>query len=148
MKKITIVSKIISILKQLPGEETKDYALSLCQQIGDIDETCEVYELILKDSTNLKSKIEKLGDYSDYCLNWGRYEKATILLQKKLSLEKGNFNNYKNTMMKMTSIAKNQARYTEIYYQSLQSWSRLPQGDTSQIHTCLDELEIVVPSED
>lgn len=148
MKKITIVSKIISILKQLPGEETKDYALSLCQQIGDIDETCEVYELILKDSTNLKSKIEKLGDYSDYCLNWGRYEKATILLQKKLSLEKGNFNNYKNTMMKMTTIAKNQARYTEIYYQSLQSWSRLPQGDTSQIHTCLDELEIVVPSED
>jgi hypothetical protein len=104
--------------------------------------------LIIKESTNIKNKIEKLGDYSDFCLIWGRYEKATILLQKKLSLEKGNFNNYKNTMLKMTAIAKDQAKYMEGYYESLQTWSRLPEGDTSQIHTCLDELEIVVPSDD
>ena len=48
----------------------------------------------------------------------------------------------------MTAIAKDQAKYMENYYEKLQSWSRLPEGDTSQIHTCLDELEIVVPSDD
>lgn len=148
MKKITIISKIITILKELPGEEIKDYALSLCKYIGDIDETCEVYELILKDSANLMNKIDKLGDYSDFCLEWGRYEKATVLLQKKLSLDKGNFSNYKNTMMKMTEVAKNQKLYMQKYEENLQAWSRLPEGDTSQLHTCLDELEIVVPSDD
>jgi hypothetical protein len=67
--------------------------------------------LIIKESTVLANKIEKLGEYSDYCLEWGRYEKATVLIQKKLSLEKGNFNNYKKSMAKMTTIAKDQAKY-------------------------------------
>jgi len=57
------------------------------------------------------NKIDKIGEYSDFCLDWGRYEKATVLLQKKLSLEKGNFNNYKNTMLKMTEVVKGQKRY-------------------------------------
>jgi len=33
-------------------------------------------------------------DYSDYCADWGRFEQARILLQKKLSIEKESFKNF------------------------------------------------------
>lgn len=64
------------------------YALQLCSHYNLIDDTCQVYDIILA-SSNVSPvrKCKVYEDYATYCSFWGRNEKALALLQKKLSLE-------------------------------------------------------------
>ena len=60
-------------------------------------------------------KLQKIGEFADYCLDWGRYQKATILLQKKMMLEKNNFESYMNTIKKLSIVASQQKEYLNRY---------------------------------
>lgn len=92
MRKLRTISDITAILRRLKDDkDAYNYALILCTHVRNIHEACEVYESIVNNSTDPQFTKDKLGEYADYCLEWGRYEKANALLQRKLSLEKDNF---------------------------------------------------------
>lgn len=83
------IAALLKDFKELP--EARVYALILSTHVRNINDACEIYELMINDSPDPTTKLEKIGEYADYCLDWGRYEKATSLLQWKLKLEKDNF---------------------------------------------------------
>jgi tetratricopeptide (TPR) repeat protein len=117
MKKLSMISSITQILKSLKEmPELKNYALILSKHVKNISEACEIYDLMIEETKDLSTKIEIIGDYADYCLEWGRYEKATTLLQRKLGLEKNSFENYMITIKKLTAVALQQKQSLERYH--------------------------------
>lgn len=86
MRKLATIASITSILRRLKDvPEANNYALFLATHVRNIHEACEVYESIIEASSSELAR-EKLDEYADFCLDWGRYEKANALLQRKLSL--------------------------------------------------------------
>jgi hypothetical protein len=127
MRKLVTIANITAILKLLKDvPEAKNYALTLCTHVRNIHEACEVYELLIESGDHAE-KLEKLNEYADYCLEWGRYEKANALLQQKLCLERDSFENYMATIKKLTTIAMDRTRYMETYQDNLNNWTRLPE---------------------
>ncbi len=144
MRKLASISNITAILRRLDDvPEAKNYALVLCTHVRNIHEACEVYEIIIESTNDKQLKKEKLGEYAEYCLEWGRYEKATALLQRRLSLEKESFDNYMGTIQKLTNLAKDRNSYLDRYQENLTNWSRLHEED-STLNDYLGELEIIV----
>lgn len=80
----------------------------------------------------------------EYCLDWGRLEQANVLLQRKLSLEKSNFEAYMATIAKITELAKNREALTERYLENLSGWMRLAEDDPV-INGHLGDLEVLIP---
>lgn len=147
MRKLATLASITDILKRIRDiPEATYYALTLSTHIRNIHEACEVYEIIIEQTKDISEKVEKLGEYADYCLEWGRYEKANLLLQCKLSLERQSFENYMATIKKLTVVAMDRSRYNDIYQDNLANWTRLPEEDVI-LNGYLEELELIVPEE-
>lgn len=92
----------------------------------------------------LTTKLELINDFVEYCLDWGRLEQANNLLQRKLSLEKSNFEAYMTTIVKITELAKNKNALTERYLENLSGWMRLAEDDPV-INGHLGDLEVLIP---
>jgi len=60
--------------------------------LNEIDAACDIYEQQLLDYSNDKIKLCNTYElYADYCIKWGRFDQANILLQKKLRSQDYNF---------------------------------------------------------
>jgi hypothetical protein len=146
MRKLATIAHVTAILRQLSDvPEASHYALFLATHVRNIHEACLVYEDIIA-AADPQEKREKLGEYADYCLEWGRYEKANAVLQQKLSLEKENFENYMATIKKLTAVAMDRTKYMEQYQENLANWTRLPEEDV-MLNGYLEELEYIIPEE-
>ena len=92
MKKQAMIKAVIALLKDFKEVPmARVHALTLSMHVRNIHAACEVYELIIQDTADPATKLQKIGDYADYCLEWGRFEKATSLLQWKLEQEQDSF---------------------------------------------------------
>jgi hypothetical protein len=146
MKKLVLVGSINSILKTFKDSpDVRNIALTLSKYIKDIHETCEIYELIIADAEPAE-KPDFLDQYADYCLEWGRIEQANALLQRKLSLERTNFEAYMATIKKLSTLVMDKSHYAERYADNLSSWTRLPEDDPV-INGYIADIEYYVPDQ-
>ena len=122
---IGVISSLLITFKDVP--QAKNYALTLSTYTKNIYQACEIYDLIIEETENLKEKLEKIGEYADYCLEWGRFEKATTLLQKKLFFERESFGQFNNTIKKLINVSSKQNEYLASYQIKLEGWIRIPQ---------------------
>jgi hypothetical protein len=144
MKKLGLVGNLIAILKDLNEvPEACDFALVLAKYVKNIHESCEIYKLLIS-RAKPTIKLELIDDFVEYCLDWGRLEQANTLLQRKLSLEKSNFEAYMATIVKITELAKNREALTERYLENLSGWTRVAEDDPV-INCHLGDLEVLIP---
>ena len=134
MEKLTILGFITNILKNLQNvPQAKNYALLLCKYVNNIEETCEIYELLVNEPGTVDSKIECYSEYAEFCIKWGRLQQANALLQKKLSLERQSFNGYRQTIEKIVEVAKsmkNHTAYIDKYIEEIQQLGRIKEKDS------------------
>ena len=89
-------------------------ALSLCKNSNEIDTACEIYELQLREYFNDKDKLCSIYQhFADYCIKWGRFSKAQILLQKKLRFQKHSIKERDITIECLFKLSHNQFSLTE-----------------------------------
>lgn len=112
--KLKIIEKLVAILITLERKQyptVKNLAISLCVHANEINMACEVYEAQLKDFADEKIKsCEILQNYANYCILWGRYEKAKVLLQRKLQLQNYNIEERSKTITCLSTLTKDQMR--------------------------------------
>ena len=81
--------------------------------------------------------IDTYQNYANFCVKWGRYEHANILLQRKLALASEDYDTYMQTVNSLFELAEDRGRYLEEYKENLQKWRRLPEND-SQLENTLE----------
>lgn len=109
MRKLQFVDKIVGILRTLDiavKPKAKSHALFVSQDIKDIHLSCLIFDELLKDNEgSLNEQVRILDDYIRYCMDWARFDDANKLLQRRLSLEKDNYDAYLEIVKRMESLS-------------------------------------------
>jgi len=114
--------------------------LKLCKQSYEIDYVCEIYELQLRDYPKDKAKLCAIyQSYADFCIEWGRYDQANILLQKKLQLQSLNSANRIETINCIEKLVKNHFYLVGQYEKNLVKLKFISK-DNSDIIYIFDEI--------
>lgn len=119
MRKLQFVDKIVGILRMLDiavKPLAKRHALFVSQDIKDIHTSCEIFEELLKDTKDsLAQYLPILDDYIRYCMDWGRFDDANKLLQRRLSLEKDSYEAYLEILKRIESLQTEKAKLEKDY---------------------------------
>jgi hypothetical protein len=144
MMKLQVIKRLARILASLETKTyplARDYAIAICQHGNEAEEVCQIYELMVAEQAAQSDKlIDTYQNYASFCVKWGRYEQANILLQRKLALASEDYDTYMQTVNSLFELAEDRNRYQDEYKENLQKWRRLPEND-SQLESTLDEIE-------
>lgn len=133
MRKLQFLDKIVGILRTLDislKPLAKFHALSVSQHIKDIHLSCLIFEDLLKDTeATLEKHLPILDDYIHYCLEWGRFDEANKLLQRRLSLEKESYEAYLHVVRRIDELNKTRGKLEQEYNGRITLWKRLADKD-------------------
>lgn len=133
MRKLQFIAKIVGILRTLDiavKPLAKFHALHVSQHIKDIHMSCSIFDDLLRDTeATLEKQLPILDDYIHYCIEWGRFDDANKLLQRRLSLEKDNYEAYLHVIRRIDEFNKGRVKLEQDYHGKINFWKRLADKD-------------------